>query len=96
MENFDKELDIRLPYLANINVTPMLKSIQILTEELCQLFTPELTLEPLILFISSAPTQLLFIMASPTPQTSFITLLSSKVTELLIVDPIPCFEPLTT
>jgi len=34
MENFNKELNIRLLYLANINVTPTLKSIQILIEEL--------------------------------------------------------------
>ena len=34
MENFDEELDIRLPYLVSIDVTSMLKSIQILTEEL--------------------------------------------------------------
>jgi len=34
MENFNKELDIRLPHLANINVTSILKSIQILIEEL--------------------------------------------------------------
>jgi hypothetical protein len=34
MENFNEELDVRLPHLANINVTPTLKSIQILTEEL--------------------------------------------------------------
>jgi len=27
MENFNKELDIRLPYLANIDITPILKSI---------------------------------------------------------------------
>ena len=34
MENFNKELDIGLPHLVNIDVTPTLKSIQILTEEL--------------------------------------------------------------
>ena len=34
MENFNEELDIRLPHLVNINVTPILKSIQILIEEL--------------------------------------------------------------
>ena len=27
MENFDEELDVRLPYLVNIDVTPMSKSI---------------------------------------------------------------------
>jgi len=35
MENFNKELDVGLPHLANINVTPTLKNIQILIEELC-------------------------------------------------------------
>jgi hypothetical protein len=34
MENFDEELDVRLPHLANIDVTPTSKSIQISTEEL--------------------------------------------------------------
>src|SRR6266581_3265068 len=43
MENFDEELDVGLPHLANIDVTPTLKSIQISTEELCQLPTPDLT-----------------------------------------------------
>jgi len=33
MENFDEELDVGLPHLANIDVTPTLKSIQISTEE---------------------------------------------------------------
>ena len=51
MENFDKELDVGLLYLANIDITPMLKGIQILIEELCQLLTLELILE---LFIPSA------------------------------------------
>jgi hypothetical protein len=55
MENFNEELDIGLPHLANIDVTPTLKSIQISTEELYQLPTPELTLEPCILSTSSAP-----------------------------------------
>jgi len=55
MENFNKELDVRLPHLVNINVTPILKSIQILIEELRQLPTPELTLEPSIPSTSSAP-----------------------------------------
>ena len=52
MENFDEELDVGLPHLANIDVTPMLKGIQISTEELRQLPTPELTLEPFIPFAS--------------------------------------------
>jgi hypothetical protein len=34
MENFNEELDVRLPHLVNIDVTPTLKSIQISTEEL--------------------------------------------------------------
>ena len=55
MENLNKELDIGLPHLANINITPTLKSIQILIEELRQLPTPELTLEPSIPSTSSAP-----------------------------------------
>ena len=57
MENFNEELDVRLPHLVNINVTPMLKSIQILIEELRQLPTPELTPEPLIPSASLAPQQ---------------------------------------
>jgi hypothetical protein len=59
MENFDKELDIRLPHLANIDVTPTSKSIQISTEELRQLPTPELTPEPSIPSASTAPQQTL-------------------------------------
>ena len=57
MENFDEELDIGLPHLANINVIPTSKNIQILTKELRQLPTPELTLEPPKSLTSSAPQQ---------------------------------------
>ena len=55
MENFNEELNIKLPHLANINITPTSKSIQISIEELCQLPTPKLTLKPFILSTSSAP-----------------------------------------
>ena len=82
MENFNEELDVKLPHLANIDVTPTLKSIQILTEELCQLPTPELTPEPSILSASLAP-----------QQTLSTTQLSFKVTKTPFIDPIPCFKP---
>ena len=85
MENFDEELDVRLPHLVNIDVTPTSKSIQISTEELRQLPTPELTPEPSIPSASLAPQQ--------TPST---TQSSSEVTEPPFVDPTPRSEPQTT
>jgi hypothetical protein len=91
MENFNEELDVGLPHLANIDVTPTLKSIQISTEELRQLFTLELTPEPSIPSVSLAPQQL-----PSTPQISSATQSSSEVTEPLIVDPTPRSEPQTT
>ena len=60
MENFNEELDVGLPRLANIDVTPTLKSIQIPIEELRQLPTLKLTLELFTLSISLIPQQLLF------------------------------------
>ena len=82
--------------MANIDVTPMSKSIQISTEELHQLPTPELTPEPSIPSASSAPQQSPSTVASPTPQILSTTLLLSKVTKLLIIDPTPYFKPLPT
>ena len=55
MENFNEELDVGLPHLANIDITLMLKSIQILIEELCQLLTLEPTPELFVPPASSAP-----------------------------------------
>jgi hypothetical protein len=92
MENFDEELDVGLPHLANIDVTPTSKSIQISTEELRQL--PKLTPEPFIPSASLAPQQTPSTVAS-TPQTS-ATQSSSEVTEPPIVDPTPRSEPQTT
>jgi len=55
MENFDEELDVGLPHLVNIDITPTLKSIQILIEKPRQLPTPELTPKPFIPSTFSAP-----------------------------------------
>ena len=72
----------------------MLKSIQILTEKLRQLFTLKLTPEPFILSASSAPQQSLSTIAS-TPQTLSATQTSSEVTTPPIIDPTPYSEPQT-
>ena len=88
MENFDKELNIKLPHLVNIDVIFILKSIQILIKKLRQLPTPKPTPEPFIPSTSSTPQQ-----SPSTPQTSSATQSSSKVTEPLVVDPTPCSKP---
>ena len=92
MENFNKELDVGLPHLANIDITPTSKSIQISTEEPRQLPTPELTPEPFIPSASSAPQQSPSAVAS-TPQTPSATQSSSEVTEPPLIDPTPHSKP---
>ena len=95
MENFDEELDVGLPHLANIDATPTSKSIQISTEELRQLPTPELTPEPSIQSASTVPQQPPSTAAS-TPQTQSTTQSSSEVTEPPFVDSTPRSKPQTT